>query len=218
MPAPDLMANGRARVVPLAPFGDAPARQVILDGQWIGLYSEKEAADAGNDSWGDHLRYPYTVLDEGALTRRNFWRGKVVTAQHFDDRFERLQDLAPVERAPVFLKGRFLKDLATGEPLLMSAPAGVLVWHSTRIDDAGRLALARLDTKLQTLWTAPLPISESHTGNPVAYWLLPGHVVVLGAQQSVQDGVTLREPHLASVRLADGAVAAWNLEREAAVP
>ncbi len=42
-PEPERMANGRERIVPLLPIGDVPARQLVRDGQWLGLYSEKEA-------------------------------------------------------------------------------------------------------------------------------------------------------------------------------
>ncbi len=216
-----LKANGHREMVPMFPYGDIPSRQVMLDGQWLGLYSEKEAADAADDTWGNNLLYPYQVLDEGALARRTFWRAKIVAEQNFDDRFDRLSDLTPIAGAPLYLKGRFLKDLATGmpgTPLLLDDPAGVLVWHSTRMDDAGRLALARLDTGLKEVWKTELPLSESGTANQIMYWHLPGHIVAMGLLQTEESGVTSRTPHLVSVDLADGSLAAWNMTREAPVP
>ena len=218
VPEPDRMANGRERVVPLLPLGDVPARQIVLGGKWLGLFSEKEAADAVDDPFGDHYRYPYTVVDEGALVRRSFWNGRVVEAQRFDDRFQRLADLTPVANAPGYIKGRFLKDPTTGKPLLLSAPDGFLVWHSTRIDLDGRLAITRLDTALNALWTTVLPVSESATANPIRYWLLPGSIAISGEQVRLVDSVTTRDPHLINLQLDGGALQAWNLQKDVAVP
>ena len=207
-----LQANGTRELVPTLPFGDVPARQVTLQGKWLGLYSEKEAADAGNDEWGRNLRWPYTVLNEGKLARRAFWRAKIVAAQRFDDRFERLAELTPVAGAPTFLNGRFAKDQQTGEARVLDDPAGILVWHSTRIDDAGRLALTRLDANLEPVWSTELPLSEGDTGRRVANWQLPGHIVVMGAQQFEEAGVTRRDPYLVSIDLKNGAMHASKLD------
>lgn len=218
-PSVEYKPNGMPVIVPMPPpFGEVPARQAWLDGKWLGLYSQKEAADAGNDTWGGKLRWPYSVHDEGALARRGFWRARIVEVRRFDERFKRLEALTPIPDAPVFLKGRFFKDLATGEPLVLASPTGVMVWHSTRIDRDGRLALARLDANLRTLWTAELPLSENSIANPVAYWMLPGRVVLVGAQESQADGVSRRAPHLVSVSVADGGVRAWDLQGGKALP
>jgi hypothetical protein len=206
-----LKANGTREIVPMRPpFGDVPARQTMLEGQWLGLYSDKEAADAGDDEWGTKLFYPYSVLNEGRLTRRAFWRAKIVTAQRFDDRYERLADLTPVAGGPTFLNGRFAKN-AAGDPLVLEDPAGVLVWSSTRIDAAGRLALARLDAQLASVWSTELPLSEVDTVNQIATWHLPGRLVVAGVQQTEDAGVTRREPYLVSVDLENGATNASKL-------
>jgi hypothetical protein len=213
-PAPEgrLRADGTHDIVPLMPpIGDVPARQVMVQGHWLGLYSEKEAADAANDEWGNKLLYPYTVLNEGGrLARRTFWRAKIVAAQRFDDRFERLAELTPVAGGPTFLNGRFAKDPA-GAPLVLEDPAGVLVWHSTRIDDAGRLALTRLDADLATAWSTELPLSEVDTVNRIATWPLPGRLVVMGVQQVEEAGVTRRDPYLVSVDLESGAMQSSKL-------
>lgn len=213
-----LQANGTRELVPMKPLGEAPARQVTLAGQWLGLYSEKEAADAADDDWGKNLRYPYAVLDEGKLARRSFWRAKIVTAQRFDDRFERLSELTPIAGAPTFLKGRFKTDPRTGEPLLLDDPVGVLVWHSTRIDDAGRLALTRLDADLKAVWKTELPLSETDIVRRVATWLVPGHIVIVGDEDTHSAGVTSRESRLVSVDLKTGALRAWDFGKERAVP
>ena len=70
--APELKSNGMPVIVPMRPLMPAPLRLIELGGQWLGLYSEKEAADAGEDSFGDHLKYPYSIVDEGAQSRRGF--------------------------------------------------------------------------------------------------------------------------------------------------
>ena len=202
-----LRANGTREMVPMMPpIGEVPARQVMLQGKWLGLYSEKEAADAGDDEWGQKLTYPYTVLNEGALSRRSFWRGQIVTAQRFDDRFERLAELAPVAGGPTFLNGRFAKDPQTGVARVLDDPAGVLVWHSTRIDSAGRLALTRLDANLAPVWSTELPLSEVDTVRRIASWHVPGHLVVMGVQQLEEAGVTRRDPYLVSIDLTSGAM------------
>ena len=217
-PEPQRHADGRERVVPTMPWGEIPARRVTLAGQWLALYTPREAADARNDTFGDRLRYPYTVLDEGANARRTFWRGTLVDAQRFDERFRHIGDLQPVDAAPTFLKGRFLKDPLSGDALLVAAPDGVLVWHSTRIDQAGRLALTRLDSTLQIVWQAPLPLSETGTANPVSTWLLAGQLVAMGAEESVADGALHREQHIVSIDLASGRWRGWNLTGERALP
>lgn len=211
-PPPVLMSNGRERLVPLRiGIGEEPARLVQMDGQWLALYSEKEAADAAKDDWGDNLLFPWKVLNEGAQVRRTLWRPRIVSAQRFDDVFDRIQSLDPIPDAPSFLKGRFFVDLATDKPLAMTAPDGLLVWHSTRIDSDGRLALTRLDSRLATVWSTPLPLVENSTATPVTYWQLPGRVAVFGALQTTDDGVQTQAMHLVSVGLADGSLQAWNL-------
>lgn len=220
----DLMANGRERIVPMRPpLGEVPTRLVTLGNRHLGLYTAREAADAANDAFGNRLRYPYTVLDEGAQARRSFWNADVVQEQRFDERYPRLAALRPIAGAPVFLKGRFLKgrflkNPGTDDAMRMTAPAGWLVWHSTRIDSAGRLALTRLDDTLQVVWKAELPLSETGTVNPVAHWLLPGRLAVAGRQELVDDGTTRREMHLVTVDLANGRWQGWSIPREQALP
>jgi len=200
----ELKANGMPEIVPTVPYGEVPARHVTLRGQRLGLYTEKEAADAANDGWGRKLRWPYTVTNEGRLARRTFWTATVETTQRFDERFEHIAAHTPVSESPVFLNGRFAKDPASGNARVLDDPEGVLVWHSTRLDDAGRLALARLDAALQTRWRTELPLSESSTSNPLSIWWLPTHVVVVGTQQIEENGATKHVPHLVSIELASG--------------
>jgi hypothetical protein len=207
-----LLANGRYELVPMKPMGPPSTRHGMLGGKWIGLYSEKEAADIRDDEYGKTYRYPYSVLDEGRMARRTFWRAQVETVRRFDDTYERLAKLEPVAGAPTFLKGRFFTDPQTRSALAMAEPGGLLVWHSTRMDDAGHLALARLDENLRTLWDTELPLSETDIVRWVVNWQVPGHVVMVGELQFTDDGgVTHRDPYLASVALADGKLRARQL-------
>jgi len=205
-PEGPLQANGTREIVPLVPPGDIPARHVTLGGKQLWLYTEKEAADATNDEWGRNLRYPYTVLNEGKLARRTLLNATIDTVRRFDDRFGRIAKFTSIADAPTFLYGRFAKDAGTGNARVLEDPEGVLVWYSTRIDDAGRVALARLDAKLATVWRSELPLSESNFSWPLVTWWLPTHLVIVGTQQVEQGGATQQIPYLVSINLALGTV------------
>ncbi|MFY2764677.1 PA2928 family protein [Arenimonas sp. MALMAid1274] len=210
--------DGRRHMLPLRPvMGEPPSRNFSLGGQWIGLFSEKEAADAANDPFGRHYVFPYVILDEGALARRSFWRGRIENKQHFDENFPHIAGMDAIPESPTFIRGRFVARGSEGVPVRLAAPDSVLVWHLTRIDSAGRVALTRLGTDLRTLWTTELPLSESGMIQPMQRWQLAGHLVVLGDQEFVDDGVTRRETYLSSVQLADGKLRSWNLIRQRAL-
>lgn len=216
--APRLKPNGMPVIEPMRPLMPAPLRLIELGGQRLGLYSEKEAADAADDSFGDNLAFPYSILDEGAKTRRMFWRVELQEKKHFDETIRHIGGLTPLPDTPVFLNGRFLKRDLRDEPLRLENPAGVAVWHLTRIDSAGRLALSRLDEQLKVLWRAELPLSESGIANPVRTWVHGNRLIAVGNLESESEHVSRREQHLVSVDLGTGAVQAWNFEREAPVP
>ena len=207
-----LKANGMPEIVPMRPpIGEVPTRQVMFQGQWLGLDSEKEAADLADDEFGSGFKYPYTILDERALARRVFYRAKIVEAQRFDERFKKATDLQPVAGSPVFLKGRFMNETGREKAYLSEDGNGLFIWHSTRIDDAGRLALTRIDAQLKPVWTTELPLSETSTVNQIGTWSLPGHVVMMGQLQTEKDGVTSREPQLVSIDLETGAMKSTKL-------
>lgn len=212
------MADVRERIVPLRLSRDQPARLVELAGRRIGLYSVAEAQDAANDELGDRLRYPYTILKQGGQVRRTFWNANAISTERFNETYNRFTDFTPINGAPGFLDGRFLTPMGSDDALPMDRPAGVLVWHLTRIDSAGRLALTRLDHSLRSLWTTELPISETAISPKVSYWLLPGRILIMGAQQNVDDGVTSWDTHVVTLAMADGARQAWSLQRGEAVP
>jgi len=80
------------------------------------------------------------------------------------------------------------------------------VWYSTRIDDAGRVALAKIDARLATVWRSEIPLSESNFSRPLVTWWLPTHLVIVGTQQVEQNGATRQLPYLVSINLALGTV------------
>lgn len=220
-PPPRMKANGMPYIVPMEPaLGPVPLRNVERDDGWLGLYTDNEAADAGDDSRGDNYAYPYSIADDGALARRRFWRFQVVDAQSFDERFRRLQDPQPVQGSPSFLNGRLQKDpLQPTRPLAMAAPSGLLVWHRTRIDHEGRLALTRIGDDLQPLWQAELPLDEASFVSPVQTWVIDGRVLAVGDSTTFEPGgPQTAELVVVSVDLADGRISAWNLATESAVP
>ena len=112
--------------------------------------------------------------------------------------------------SPVLLRGRFVRDPMTGEAL-SPGDGDLLVWHLDRIDSAGRLQLSRFTADLQPRWQVALPISESGTANPVAFWRVGEHLLVSGTWETSKDEIVSRTPHLASIALDDGAMSAWNL-------
>lgn len=207
-------ANGRERVVPTPPMH--PLLRHVPQGpdRWLALFNEVEAADAVQDSFGDHALFPYSIQDAGPLARRQFHDVRLEQTTRFDDTFLRVATAEPVAGSPVLLKGRFVRDPTTGEAL-SPGDGDLLVWHLDRIDSAGRLQLSRFSADLQPRWQVALPMSESGTANPVAFWRLGDRLVVTGQRETSKDEVVTREPFLASVSLANGSVVAWNLATNA---
>lgn len=201
-------------------FGEVPARFARTESGLLGLYTDKERDDAINDQWGDHLCWPDSILKEGDLARRSLWR---LTAEEqtdaYGETFERLTRAEAVDGAPVFLRGRFLKAPGTGEPRAMAAPAGFAVWHVTRIDAEGRLALTRLGADLSVAWTSELPLSDNSLITPVQVWPLgEGRLAIMGDEMKSAEGVRTISPRLVSLDLADGSWQGWDVATEAAIP
>ena len=216
--APILKSDGSPRIASLEPPFGSRERHARIGDAWIGLYADAENADAIDDTFGDNYLFPYSITDTGAQSRRTLRRFEIVEGQNFDDRFPRLQSSTPIPDTPVFLNGRFLREPTTQEAFQPTDPPGLLVWHITRIDSDGRLALTRLDAAFRPLWTATLPLSDEGMTNPVQAWPLPGRVLVMGIEEVVDDDLHQRRPRLASIDLATGDVAAWDLEKQAALP
>lgn len=212
-----LKGNGTPKIVPARPSGDAPTRMAMIGGSRIGLYTPGEAREAANDESGDRLAYPYSILDERSQARRTFWNVQTRQVDRFRERYERIVQLDPVADSAVFLRGRFMKQLPGDQALAATDLEGAFIWHSSRMDDEGRLSLTRVDARLKPLWTVELPLSENSTANPVRYWLLGNQLAVMGEWSREREYVTSREAYLVSVSLDDGTMAAHSLSREATV-
>ena len=208
--APELKPNGMPRIVPTRPMVPMVRHVPRGEDEWLALFTDKEAADAANDGFGDHARYPYSIDDEGLLARRSFWRVRLAPMQRFEETYLHIAAVEPVPESPALLRGRFVRDPAT-DAALDPGDGDLLVWHRTRIDDAGRLALSRLGADLGTRWQVELPLTDGGTDLPVLTWRIGGHLLAQGYRQDTRDEVRSRVPHLVSVRLDDGSLSAWNL-------
>ena len=189
---------------------DFLARQAMIDGRWMGLYSEKEAADAGQDEFGDHFAKPDVVWDEGSQARRGFWSARIGKTKEFSEgTHDRLFDVARISGAPEFLAAGLLIRQGTREPLRLKEPDGFLVMHRTRLDEEGRLALTRLDDNFQTRWTAKLPFHDLRNR-----YEAPDHLLLYGIVQETVKGVTGTSEHLVALDLRDGRMKSWNVAAE----
>ena len=189
---------------------DFLARQAMIDGRWMGLYSEKEAADAGQDEFGDHFAKPDVVWDEGSQARRGFWSARIGKTKEFSEgTHDRLFDVARITGAPEFLAAGLLIRQGTREPLRLKEPDGFLVLHRTRLDEEGRLALTRLDDNFQTRWTAKLPFHDLRNR-----YEAPDHLLLYGIVQETVKGVTGTSEHLVALDLRDGRMKSWNVAAE----
>ena len=185
-------------------------QQAMVDGRWLGFYSEKEAADAGHDEFGDHLARPDVVWDEGSQARRTFWTARIGKTKEFTEgTHDRLFDVTRRPGAPEFLEAGLLVRQGTRQPLRLQDPDGFLVLHRTRLGEEGRLALTRLDDDLKSQWTTKLPFHDLRNR-----YENPGHLLLYGIVQQTQKGVTGSSEHIVSLDLRDGQTQDWNVQME----
>jgi hypothetical protein len=189
---------------------DFLARQADVDGKWLGLYSDKEAVDAGHDEFGDHYKRPDAVWDEGSQARRTFWTARIGKTKEFSEgTHDRLFDVARVPGAPDYLQAGWLVRQGTRQPLRLPNPGGFLVVHRTRLDEEGRLAITRLDDALKPQWTARLPYHDLRNRFEIGDRLL-----LYGMVQQTVKGVTGTSESIVSLNLSDGSLRVWDVERE----
>ncbi len=85
-------------------------RRAVAADRWHGLYTEREAADAANDAFGDKFRSDAAVLDEGAATRRRWWRAEAGRTREFSEgSHPRLTALRPAGDGQAHLAGGLMK-------------------------------------------------------------------------------------------------------------
>lgn len=186
-------------------------QQTTLDGRWVGLFSEREAADAADDGFGSNFKNPDRVHDEGASARRRFWLAGVGKTRRFSEgEHDRIQALTPLAGDAVYLQGGLLKSPGQREPMHPGADGGAIVVHRTRTDDAGTLVLTRVRPDFSPRWSATLPIGElTHR------WELPGRLLLMGSGSFRDDhGMLRHEDHVVAVDLDDGRLRRWNINRE----
>jgi hypothetical protein len=174
----DTLADARAGVVRPGITYPSSTTAFLLNnlwepGRWTGLLV---------DARGDALRAPLAAGGPGAIEadrymirdlvfdyhfapreRPRLWRARVVIAPGGTRRW---RDLAPLPRSEGYLGGGLLHDARVAPdsmraiPLRLADPAGVLVLHRARLDDADTLRLARVDlADGATRWTATLPMT-----------------------------------------------------------
>ncbi len=195
---------------------DFLVRQMQLNGRWTGFFNEKEAADAGDDGFGDKIATgepgsnPDRVYYETSHARRTFWSARIGKTKEFSEgTHDRLFDVTRIPGAPEYLEAGLLIHQGTKVPLRLQEPAGFLVLHRTRIDEEGRLALTRLDDNFKPQWTATLPFHDLRNRYETA-----GSLLLYGIVQQTVRGVTGTTEHLVALNLADGKTQSWNVRAE----
>ena len=194
--------------------GDFLTQQALLNGRWLGLYTEKEAADAGEDGFGDKLANPGSVIRQSAGARRSFWTARIGRTKEFSEgSHDRLFDVSRVPDGPDFLDGGLFVRQGTRQPLTLETPAGLLVMHRTRLDEEGRAALTRLDGTLHEKWTAKMPFIDLRNRFEFSDRLL-----MYGLVQVTEKGVTGSQESIAALDLRDGRTRAWNVTLDRSIP
>ena len=112
---------------------------MMLNGRWIGFFNEKEAADAGDDEFGDKIATgepgsnPDRIYYESSQARRTFWSARIGKTKEFTEgRHDRLFDVTRIPDAPEFWK----RDCSSGgneTTVALENSNGFVVLHRTRL-------------------------------------------------------------------------------------
>ncbi len=195
---------------------DFLVRQMMLNAHWIGFFNEKEAADAGDDEFGDKIATgepgsnPDRVYYETSQARRTFWSARIGKTKEFTEGMhDRLFDVTRISGAPEFLEAGLLVRQGTKQPLRLQEPGGFLVLRRTRLGEEGRLALTRLDENLKAQWTATLPFHDLLNRFETTDYLL-----LYGIVQETEKGVTGSSEHLVTLNLRNGKTRSWDVANE----
>jgi len=189
---------------------DFTTRHGTVFGRWIGLHSDAEAKDAGDDGFGDKIKDPTRVRTESSPVRRSLRTARVGRTRVFSEgSHPRLFDVAAIPGTADFLDAGFLVAAGTKLPLQLAEPPGTVVVHRTRADAQGRVAMTRLDEQLNAAWTTTLPFDE--LGNR---WQMPDRLVLFGAAPPSDARPGRREEAIAVLSLESGALRAWSISRE----
>jgi hypothetical protein len=195
----------------LTPQSRTPAR-------WVGLYTDAEAREAGNDGFGDHLKDPDRTWRDDRLARRSLWTASFGRTRQFSEgSHERLLALRRLNASAEYLQGGFLRNAGQATPLLLDGE-GLLLVHLTRIDADGRARLDRVDVgadlQPRTRWSAGLPFTQLHSR-----WQWPDRLLMIGQLQVPDDDGRARQAERAAVvGLRDGSVRGWDLTWDRPLP
>ena len=187
---------------------DFLVRQIYHEKKWLGLLSEREAADAADDGFGDKLRNITTVFDEGATARRVLWTARVSrTRAVTEGADDRLAELSRYPDSAEFLQGGFLVHAGTRGALIPDTSRGPVVLHRTSLDAQGRLALTLLDARRAEVWRATLPLAElTHR------WEWKDRLMFFGTAPTGESaGPRGHHDHIVVVTVKDGAMQALNV-------
>lgn len=188
-------------------------RQGLFDGRWLGLHTVAEAADAGDDGFGDKFKDPSRVKDDGAAARRALWSATIGKTRAFSEgRHDRLTEVTRLPDATAeYLQGGFLIKAGTRVPLTLAAPPGAVILHRTRIDAAGRVALTRVDARFAPLWSVTLPLGELTNR-----WEFPQRLLLYGSVDTPESGTHRSQEFIVAVDLRDGRMRSWNVTLDTA--
>ena len=186
---------------------DFLTRHGMVGGRWVGMYTDAEAVDAGDDGFGDHYKSSDSVRTESGPVRRALRSARIGKTKAFSEgSHPRLFDVVAMPGAADYLGGGFLVAAGTRMPLELAEPPGVLVLHQTRVDAQGRLAMARLGADLRPVWNVTLPYAELRNR-----WQLGDRLLLFGSFPDPQAESFVHHEALAVLGLGDGVVRAWNL-------
>jgi hypothetical protein len=179
---------------------DFLVRQGMLWGRWIGIHTEKEAAETGKDEFGSRLKDPSGGSDEGALARRTLWTARIGKTRRFSEgSHDRLFDVTRLPGTAEYLQGGFLARAGIRQPLLLTAPDSALILHRTRVDAEGRLVLTRVDNQFREHWKAVLPYTDlTHR------WEWPDRLLLMGKLEIGKPGASKQRESVVAINLQDG--------------
>jgi len=188
-------------------------RQGMLDGRWIGLHTVDEAADAGDDGYGDKFKDPTRVKDDGDAARRALWTATIAKTRAFSEgRHDRLTEVKRLPEATAeYLQGGFLIKAGTRMPLTLAAPPGAVILHRTRIDAAGRVALTRIDARFTPQWNVTLPLGELTNR-----WEFPERLLLYGSVDTPESDTIRSREFIVAIDLRDGRMQSWNVTLDTA--
>jgi hypothetical protein len=193
---------------------DFETRMATLGGQWLGLYTAKEAADVGNDEFGRRLTDTYPIVNEGSQARRTLWTARIGKTRPFPEgTHDRLFDVTPIAGAGEYLNSGFLIKQGTKQPLVLTEPTGLLILSHTRVDAEGRLAVTRLDDTRRDVWRASLPTQELTNR-----FEFPDRLLLWGRVQVTEKAATDWQEFVISLDLRTGHTNAWNATLQQQMP